>query len=280
MSRETEVQASISRSDAIQIYKECRGMRVAVPASVTTTLRRLLSGTDNLGQSSREESGRVDRKAFTRFAVGDGNIFSRRTRQEGEDCAVSILLDLSASMDGSEIKRAQQVVIQLGAILDGCRVQWSCTGYSTHDMEWFYNETGDDIDDYVDHVSFVEIKAFKQSSQQAAAELGAIRHLCGSKTPDFAAPILHLREMDALPVSKKVLILLTDATSLHPDECKFVREFADKLGINLVVIGICAGTGLSYYGDAAVNVNNLSDLSSQAFGHLLKRVSGKHRVCA
>jgi hypothetical protein len=73
---------------------------------------------------------------------------------------------------------------------------------------------------------------------------------------------------------------LTDAATLKKDDCNAVREFADKLGINLVVIGINAGQELAHYGDAAVNVNNLSDLSSQAFGHLLKRVSGKHRVCA
>jgi hypothetical protein len=273
-----ERRSGITRSEAVEIYKKCRAARVAVPSSVTTALRRLLSGTDELGNSFREESGRVDRKAFPRFATGDENIFSRRTRREGNDSAVSILLDLSASMSQKGIEHAQRVVIHLGSLLDSCRAQWACTGYYTLNVEYIMKN--DEVESSLENVSFIEIKTFKQSTLQAAAELGSLQKLCYGKTPDFAAPILHLREIDALSVRKKVLILLTDATTLVPDQCKYVSDFADKLHINLVVIGINAGHRISAYGDAAVDVKNPEDLSKKAFSHLLKRVSDKHRICA
>jgi cobaltochelatase CobT len=272
---------NISKLDAIEMFKEVRAKAIRVTPAVTTALRRLLSGTDDLGKSRHEESGRLNSRDLVRFATGDANVFSRRTRREGEDCAVSVLLDLSGSMNGERIATAQQVVVQLGGLLDGCRARWSCTGYSANEAEFLLEKgEGTEITSVVNTVDFIDIKKASETTGQAAAMLGSIKHLCGGATPDYAAPVLHMREMSALPESRKILILLTDAASTREDEAAEIIKLADELKINLVVIGISTGKSLTEcYGDRSANVERVEDLAQQAFKHLLNRVGSNHRVC-
>jgi len=272
---------NISKRDAIERFKEIRAKAVRVTPAVTTALRRLLAGTDDLGKSRHEESGRLNSRDLVRFATGDADIFSRRTRREGEDCAVSVLLDLSGSMQGDRIVTAEQVIIQLGTLLDGCRARWSCTGYASNEGQYLFAVGGcTEISSTVETVDFIDIKKSNETTGQAAAMLGSIRHLCGGSTPDYAAPVLHLREMSKLRESRKILILLTDASSTRAEEAAQVIKLADDLKINLVVIGISTGQSLTEcYGDRSANVERVSDLAQQAFKHLLNRVGSNHRVC-
>ena len=68
------------------------------------SLLRLLRSLDLVGWSTHEESGRLDRKAFTRFAVGSTAVFSKRQHIEAERSAVSVLIDCSGSMDNDGLK--------------------------------------------------------------------------------------------------------------------------------------------------------------------------------
>ena len=84
-----------------------------------SNLLRILRSIDLVGWNTHEESGRLDRKAFTRFASGSVAVFSKRTYVEAERSAVSVLIDCSGSMDNDgRIRTAQTVAIQLAKILD------------------------------------------------------------------------------------------------------------------------------------------------------------------
>jgi hypothetical protein len=51
--------------------------------AVRSALMRLLRSQDLVGWSSREESGRLDRRSFKRMAAGEESLFSRRSIQRG-----------------------------------------------------------------------------------------------------------------------------------------------------------------------------------------------------
>ena len=90
---------------------------------------RLLKSLDLVGWNSHEESGRLDRKAFTRLAVGSTAVFSKRVHVEAEASAVSILIDCSGSMSsGGLIQMAESLTIQLSRILDKANVEFCVTG--------------------------------------------------------------------------------------------------------------------------------------------------------
>jgi cobaltochelatase CobT len=104
--------------------------------AVRSALMRLLRSQDLVGWSSREESGRLDRRSFKRMAAGEESLFSRRQYKEAEKSAVSIMVDCSGSMSGTGIEPAQDVSIHLGQLLDKARVSFACHGFrSTSTMD-------------------------------------------------------------------------------------------------------------------------------------------------
>ena len=79
---------------------------------------RLLRSVDLVGWSTHEESGKVDRKAFTRFACGSTAVFSKRQHVDAVKSSVSILIDCSGSMEeDNKIVIAESITIQLLSLI-------------------------------------------------------------------------------------------------------------------------------------------------------------------
>jgi len=73
-------------------------LRQARVAGVRSQLRRLLERTDRMGEARGLPRGKLVSSQLARTATGDANVFSRRWELEGEDAAVSIVIDMSGSM--------------------------------------------------------------------------------------------------------------------------------------------------------------------------------------
>ena len=141
--------------------------------SAKAALRRFLKSVDTVGWSRREESGRIDRRALTRFATGDANIFSRREVAECETSAVSILVDLSTSTDDpvsytSSVRRSwvfRDIAVHLSKLISdvGCTVA----------VNGFYGSKKRDNIGLQERVTFVELKAFGESITAAAPAIAA-----------------------------------------------------------------------------------------------------------
>jgi len=224
---------------------------------------KALQTVDLMGWSTHEESGRLDRKAFTRFAVGSTSVFSRRTYTEAETSAVSILLDCSGSM-GGELRVAQEVVVQLAKILEKTNARFAVTGF-----------TGEDglLDDGTkwQRPSFVPFKGWNESLPKAAAKLGAI-HFCDlESTPDYAAVSIAIDELARRDEGKKILILITDAADYTVEHMRYLQACADKRKVKIVAIGINADGVVECFTNAA-NINSVGQLASASFGKVLAAV--------
>lgn len=269
---------SITRQEAVDIFSNIWKNKKPVPASIVNSLRRLIAGTEDLGKSRKEESGKIDRKSFVRFACGEGSVFSRNKRRESEACKVSILIDCSGSMSGENMSNAQHAIVQLGWLLDACKAPWAITGYNSDHFEFFLNKK-DEVDEIIPHINFIKIKGFEQPTNSVAAEIGSLNEICTLTTPDFAAPVTHMIEFSKEKGDRKVVILITDGESLRDHEAKEISRIANDLKINIVVLVISHRQNvINMFNGEAIWVNDLGVITSKLFSHFLNRISLKHKV--
>jgi len=240
-------------------------------AATRAKLMQVLRSLDFVGWSSHEESGRLDRRAFTRYATGQANIFSRREVVEADTAAVSVLVDCSASMRGKEIRVAQAIEIQLSSILSKSNAAFEVTGFhgGSHKNE-VTATNGNSADTEI--VEFIPFNLWNEPLHRAAAKLGVMDHLASNGTPDYGAIYLKLEELSRRPESRKILFLLTDAECYNTRHISYLQEFADKRGIRIAAIGI-GQTDVGKCFRNAENVKNVSDIATKSFGNLLKTIA-------
>lgn len=238
-------------------------------------LLRLLRSIDLVGWSTHEESGRLDRKALTRFACGSTAVFSRRQAVEAERSAVSVLIDCSGSMsDGGAINTAESVVIQLARILDKANVEFSVTGFHGNKSNVSSIATGANSDELYARYEAPTLIPFKQWNEplvKCAAKLGSIHRWADSSTPDYSSISLTVDELSKRSEQRKVLFLITDADGYNTEHMKYLQRVADKLGVKIVAIGI-GSTDVKLCFRSSDDVKNVNDLASVGFNKIIKEV--------
>jgi hypothetical protein len=221
-----------------------------------SNLLKLLRSIDTVGWNRREESGRLDRRAFGRFACGEQNIFSRRDYQEAECAAVEVLVDCSSSMSDGSLVQAQHIAVNLANIFDKAKVSFQVDGFRTG------GKTGLEI---------IPFKRWGESFRKAARKLGQIHEFARGGTPDYSATQYALTELSKRPEAKKILFILTDASGFGKADVDQVNATAKALNVTIVAVGI-GYTEVEQLYTNAVNVRSIKDLAGQAFNALLKAV--------
>jgi hypothetical protein len=270
---------------------ECEKTYLSTPeiqnsGALRSNLLRLLRSIDLVGWSSHEESGRLDRRALTRFASGSVNIFSRRQMVEAENSAVKVLVDLSSSMQKGVVKNGEtitrievvrDVTIQLSRLLDRAKVDFSVTGFFQSRTDSYTDaktHNGDTHELRGEDCVFVPFKQWNETLVRCVAKLGAITNFCRGATPAYTAieqSILDLAKQDS---KRKVLFILTDAESFESGQIKHLDSLAERLGIKMVAVGI--QTHDVYVFKHHTTVMDLQGLGEQAFAKLLQTVGRRH----
>lgn len=239
------------------------------------TIQRILRSLDLVGWNTHEETGRLDRKAFSRYATGSTAIFSKRHHVEAQASAVTILIDCSGSMgNGGRIRTAQSVAIQLSKMLDKANASFSVIGFQGGHGNLRDNPTGANtqaIDAPVEFTEFIPFKTWGESLTKASAKLGSIQGWAGHSTPDYSALSITLEDLSRREEQRKILFFLTDADSYTRSHMVYLQGIADKLGIKIIAIGI-GRTDVEKCFKVAQNVENVSDLADASFGKLLKEL--------
>ena len=262
----------VDKEHAERSYKYNYTLTPSGMGATRANLLRILRSNDLVSWSSREESGRLDRKAFTRYACGDANIFSKREVREAELSAVSIMIDCSGSMSyGGEIGLAGQVAVQLCKIFDKANAEFSVTGFYGGDDAQIQSATGAsrDIAVRVERPVFIPFKKWGESLGKASAKLGAISQCAQGSTPDYSSIALAIEDLAVRKEPRKILFLLTDANGYNQAHMKYLQQLADKQRITLIAIGI-GHTEVAQCFTHAENVTNIQDLTSASLNKVLK----------
>tara|TARA_R110000822_G_C15194970_1_gene481749 strand:- start:7 stop:825 length:819 start_codon:yes stop_codon:yes gene_type:complete len=267
--RRTLSKAGCDTNFAYQYNTVTEGM-----GATRANLLRMLRSLDLVGWSSHEESGKVDRKAFARFAAGSTTVFKRREYVEAERSAVSILIDCSGSMawDGGRIRVAESVAIQLSRILDKANVDFAVTGFNGGSEDMRVDATGANAErTYIrgETLNWIPFKTWGESLRKASTKLGSISEWTGSSTPDYSALSAAIEDIAKRPEARKILFLLTDADGYNRYHISHLQSIAKRCGVTVVAIGIGSADVEDIF-DHAATVNDTRELASVAFNTLLK----------
>jgi cobalamin biosynthesis protein CobT len=228
-------------------------------------LSRVLRSNDLVGWSTREESGRLDRRGLTRFATGEANVFSRRTSKEAERSAVYVLIDCSGSMHGC-MAEVQNVSVQLSKMLERARASFTVRGFNGHGD--VVKNKDNDYRRTIELVTQIRFKDWHESLNKASLKMGVIHECADSSTPDFSGLYFAIEELSKQPEAKKVLFFITDADGYDKSNMKHLEALAEKFGIKIVALGINSDQVEETFKHSA-NINDVSELGGSSFKTLL-----------
>ena len=255
-------------------YRVILATPIAGIGATKVALRRFLQSVDSVGWSRREEAGRLDRRALTRYALGDAAIFSRREYTEAETSAVSILIDVSGSTNfpvnyaTPEVRRIEvfsEVAVHLTKLISDCgaSVEVNCFSGGRKDLD----------SGTVESVHFVNVKAYGESITNAAPALAAITQLVSGATPDYSALRLSIEAVAKRPEQRKILFVITDADSYQIEHIQHLDAVAKKLGVVIVAIGV-GGADVTKCFTNAASVQTTAEVFTQSFNKLLNSLKG------
>ncbi len=201
-------------------YNWREDMRVLRP-KVSGLLRKLvhtLRGREEKLWRRERSRGKLDPGALHKLVAGkDGRIF--RTRKETEDghTACTLLLDLSASMRGPQLRLCRQLGLIFGETLSRLDFPTEIIGFSTVDRDLrheVHKETG--IDEKTLSQTYSRMvplyhgvyKSFSEPWSRGACRMGSIR--ARSLTPLGESLLFAGKRLAWRPEKRKVLLCLTD----------------------------------------------------------------------
>jgi hypothetical protein len=265
----------VNRADSERNFSLQYNHQTSNLGATRANILRLLRSVDLVGWNTHEESGRLDRKAFTRFACGSAAVFSKRVHVEAEASAVSILIDCSGSMRyGDRLGTAEALAIQLSRILDKANVAFNVTGFNGGDDTLHHQATGASGDlGYIKYETprFIPFKTWKESIQKASAKLGSIHRWANSSTPDYSSISLTIEDLALRSEQRKILFLLTDADGYNKRHMEHLQSLADKLNVKIIAIGI-GHTDVKECFRSSENVEDINGLASASFNKILKEL--------
>jgi len=234
---------------------------------VQAKLARILRSHDIVGWSRNEESGRLDRRALTRFATGSANVFSRREVKPAVKSAVHVLLDLSFSMkESNRIEISRAVTIQLAKLLDRAKVAFMINGFNL--PHCFYLGDGT----FAQELRITSFKRWNESMAQCSAALGAIdENMAGDSTPDYLGVQWGIDQLANRSEQRRLLFVITDADGYDIPQMKSLEAYAKKLNVQIVAIGL-GDTEVERCFKHSTNVHDVQSLGQQSFRVLLDSV--------
>jgi len=277
--------------DVVEVPKADRGFDYrreieALRPYVSGLLRRLvqtLEGKKETRWLRDKARGRLDPASLHRLCTGrSGRIFRQRTVADGGVTACTLLLDLSSSMSGEQIRICRQLALVFGETLSRLGFPTEIIGFSTLDRDLrceVAQETGKELEELARlYARMVPLylglfKQFEEPWHAAAPRLGSVE--CKALTPMGEALLFAGKRLAARPEKRKVLFCLTDGQPVVGawDEqvtlnhaCEAVQKLT-AAGIEPVGIGIMQECVQTIFPRHAV-IHDLRELPRRFVGEL------------
>lgn len=252
--------------------------------TIKSKLAQILQCPDEAGWDNLKTSGRLDKTRFAALASGSESVFDRRWVQEGYECAVTVLIDLSGSMSGTNIMAARTVAVTFAEIFESLGISFEVCGF-TDSGNYDGDYTRKDESSFDSHHS-VATEAAAQLASGSEANLhvfkprdGNLRHYRQSLydivmaarggTPDYAALRGVVEQMSKLPHRRKVVFNITDGVGCGAEAIKSVVKMGKPKNVDVIGVGIGRMDVTGQY-DLSINVKNPNDLGSECFKGLLE----------
>ena len=247
---------------------------------ISGLLRRLvhtLRGRQEKRWLRERTRGRLDPGALHKLATErSGRIFRRRTETDAGATACTLLLDLSSSMAGAQIRICRRLGLIFGETLSRLSFPTEIIGFSTVDRDLrdeVIRETGQDREELARRYSRMVppyhaiLKQFDEPWRRGAARMGGAHTRV--LTPMGESLLFAGRRLAMLPENRKVLFCLTDGKPVvgawdesvtQSHACDAVERLTEA-GIEPVGIGIMETSVRQVFPRHAV-IHDLDDLAT------------------
>jgi cobalamin biosynthesis protein CobT len=240
------------------------------------------------------EVGRLDSRRFGAAVAGRRNVFKIREERTELDTAVSILVDLSGSMNGPKASLASESVIAMSEALNRSGIPFEVLGFNNQSYEigvddkWFDAKQIAQRHDGAhrfDPLDIYEFKRFDERLNVAKGVLWQLPMLVGGDNGDAEAVLTAFQRLRERPESRRVLMVLSDGEPVtvgdqYAQEC-YLRDVVNRIEqgheAECVGIGIMSTAVSRFYGRHVV-VRDLDDLAGQAMNQLAKLLLGERFV--
>ena len=227
------------------------------------------------------EQGRLDTKRMTAVVAGRQNVFKKRHDASDLDTVVSIVLDLSGSMNsGGRIIMARDCAIALSEALERTSVTYEVIGFQNiRDIDAVVGWDGVKGTNRHEYLDMPVFKGFDQKLARRKEAMSSIMYCAASNNSDADALRVVWHRLKMRDESRKVMLVLSDgapcaAGSGHSDQLlRVVPEIVSE-GCEIAAIGIQTESVAHFFPKWA-RVDRVSDLSGVALTVLSKQLLGE-----
>ena len=276
-------------------YQEVINIMGSRASVMRRKLERALMSTQLRGWNTGFEHGRFDSKRLVSAYQGVPNVYKLREEIEELDTAVSILVDMSGSMNGRRTLLAQQSCIALAESVHkvGCALEirgFTCTS-SVLKKEHSYNRYGGSKGKFsrLDPIDIFVFKKFEEKLMNAKRSLGnlaSVQDEYGGNNADACSVLSSIKSLNKRKESKKILMVLSDGYPAHHSSYGYdhvnqnlrdVVQYGMDLGLDIIGIGIQSNAVKQFYPDYHV-IQDLDDLVKNCMDKIAKRLLGNRYV--
>lgn len=279
--------------------------------ALKTQLSKLLLSVDRVGWLNGATSGRFDVRRTSRMLAGSERVFKHRTETPATTTAVSIIIDLSASMthiprsganwweernpkesdmtSGSRIALASQCAYAIAQAVERSNCEVEVVGFGSFSHAANMSSGGlretdgntkarvGDSDGYATARMFT-IKAYNQKAATRKGFFEVLHKAARFGTPDYHAIRTITQDIIQRSEHRKLVMVLTDGMG-EPDKVKkFVKFSAKHYKTPVLGIGIQTEPDeMSMAYEQYACVSNINDLSETAISSLIEQIKKMER---
>ena len=275
-----KIEPLVVRGDADRYVKSLQDSVDHMVAPLQKDLERAVAARSASVFSAGHRSGRLHAAALTRLTMfGDERAFRRKHESTSKDVAVSLLIDLSGSMQReNKVMVATQAAYALASVLDRMNITNEVLGFTT--AGGMPSEMHEEGIRYARHerLYIPIIKAFserlnievKKRFSVLPHEVSLRENVDGESVQIAATRILQRKEQ------RKILIVLSDGQPACPGDSESLRRHlkktvaqVEKMGVEVLAIGILSSAPESFYTRSVV-LNKLEELPNTVIGQIKK----------
>lgn len=195
-------------------------------------LQGIIQAKARVGSYTANSGRRIQKGCLTRVCTGNTRIFERREEATAPDTSVSLLLDLSGSVDNNDedVIRAGLALTEALRTMQGVKTQM-CVFPSSAVLGKSYDEIAEEQTDVY------EVIPFGGDPRRHLKEIGALRSW--GATPLAESLVQLSTQIAARPESRKIIIVVTDG-AIATEAATITRKLV-KSGVVMVGLGIGLG---------------------------------------
>lgn len=282
---------SSMQKDEASLRRAARTLSKAVLPALKSRLYQILKAPERCGWDSGAVSGRFDGRRAPRMFSGSESVFKRRWESEGIHTSVSVLVDLSGSMNGPYAKTSAHLAWTIAQAAEAAGAECEVAGFrspSTYDHVQM--TSGRDMFGDIKTTESREVrngvlvvaKRFEDRTASIPHHFVKMGQIANGGTPDYTCLRAVVQQLSQRKAGRRIVIVITDGFGEAKKVRLLTRTSKAMFDVEVVAFGI--GTfdeALAEAYEIGAAVRRVDDLHSIALRKVIDQLkAADHRRVA